>query len=85
MTAKSMTSKSPIEMFNELVQMGHIVPATIDPSNLMAPTAFISVPTTLLFATPPNLPTLGAEGVKTNAALGKRTQRNSKGKRRRNR
>jgi hypothetical protein len=77
-----MTDKTPMEMFNELVQMGRIVPATIEPSSLMVPTAFVSVPTTLVFSTPPKLPTLGAEKAKPNATLGKRPQRNTKRKRR---
>ena len=70
-----MLAKTPVEMFNELVQMGHITPALIDPSNLMMPTAYISVPTTLVFSTPPKLPVLGAEQATTNAKLGKRLKR----------
>jgi hypothetical protein len=74
-----MPDKTPMEMFSELVQMGHIVPASIEPSSLMAPTAYVSVPTTLVFATPPKLPVLGAEKkVTANAKLAARPRRNSK-------
>jgi hypothetical protein len=73
-----MPDKTPTEMFNELMQMGHVIPASIEPSSLMVPTAYISVPTTLVFSTPPRLPVLGAEKVPANAKLGKRPKRNSK-------
>ena len=79
-----MSDKTPMEMFNELIQMGHVVPASIEPSSLMVPTAYASLPTTLVFATPPQLPTLGAEKkVTANAKLAKRSQRNRKGNKRR--
>jgi hypothetical protein len=73
-----------MEMFGELIRMGHAVPASIEPSNLMVPTAYISVPTTLLFTTPPKLPTLGEEKkIATNAKLANRSQRNRKRNKRR--
>jgi hypothetical protein len=78
-----MIDKTPMEMFNELVVMGHVVPASVEPSSLMAPTAYISVPTTLVFSTPPKLPTLGTKETPANAKLAKRSARNPKRTRRR--
>jgi hypothetical protein len=44
---------TPVEMFNELVRLGYVVPGSIEPSRLKEPTAYISVPTVLAFASPP--------------------------------
>lgn len=79
-----MTAKTPMEMFAELVKMGKVISSTVEPSNLMAPTGYISVPTTLVFATPPKLPVLGAaQKVTANAKLAARSQRNTKRNKRR--
>ncbi len=67
-------SKTPVEMYNEMIRLGFIVPAVIDPYGLMAPTAYISVPTTLAFATPP----IEGSKAKTDAKLGSRSKRNSR-------
>lgn len=75
-----MVKKSPVEMFNELVHMGYIVPADVDPDGLYEPTAYVGVGTTLAFETPP-IPLLDQLGG-SNAKLGSRTQRNQKRKKR---
>ncbi len=78
----SMQEKTPMEMFDELVQRGFIRPACVEPTSLMVPTAYISVPTTLAFASPP-IPGVGKPAMGTlNAKLGSRHKRNPKGKRR---
>ena len=71
--------KTPMQMFEELVQGGFIRPRHLEPSSLMVPTAYISVPTTLAFASPP-IP-VGTPGGNENAKLGPRTKRNPKRKR----
>lgn len=71
-----MTAKSAIEMFGELVNLGYVTPATVDPSGAMMPTAYIRVPTGLAFATPPMNKTPPARS--KNAKLERRTQRNIK-------
>jgi hypothetical protein len=78
-----MTDKTPVEMFNELIELGYIVPGEVEPDGMMEPTAYISAPTTLAFATPP-VPELQWEqvGGKANAKLGRRSQRNKGGKER---
>lgn len=48
-----MSAKSAVEMFNELVRLGYVTPATVEPSGNMMPTAYIRVPTGLAFSTPP--------------------------------
>ncbi len=78
----SMQEKTPMEMFDELVQRGFIRPACVEPTSLMVPTAYISVPTILAFASPP-IPGVGKPAMGTlNAKLGSRHKRNPKGKRR---
>ena len=44
---------TPMEMFNELVRLGYVVPANFDPAGWMMPTAYISVPTSTAFTMPP--------------------------------
>jgi hypothetical protein len=46
-------NKSATEMYNELVSMGYAVPSNLEPTDLMTPTAYISVPTALAYVTPP--------------------------------
>ena len=48
-----MNVKTPLDMFTEMVGLGYIMPASVEPSRLMTPTAYISVPTSLVYATPP--------------------------------
>ena len=74
-----MTEKNPVEMFNELVQMGYLIPANLEPTNLMTPTAYISVPTALVFVTPPVLVSQ-EKGGSANAKLGSRSKGNKKKK-----
>jgi hypothetical protein len=62
-----MDQKSPTEMFAELVRMGFVSPAKVEPTSLMVPTAYISVPTTLAFASPP----LPAPEVKRGGQIGR--------------
>ena len=76
-----MSDKTPMEMFNELIRMGFVVPAATEPSDLMEPTAYITVPTSLAFVTPP-IPPLIPEEKHQDAALGQRPKGNPKGKRR---
>jgi hypothetical protein len=67
---------TPMEMFDELVRLGYVVPANVDPAGWMMPTAYVSVPTSTAFVTPPiNEPHSKA---KPDAKLGTRTQRNTK-------
>jgi len=47
-----MTILSAIEMFDDLVRRGYVTPARIEPSSLMMPTAYVTVPTRLAFVTP---------------------------------
>lgn len=73
---------SPVEMFNELIRQGYVVPAAIDPSGSMVPTAYVNVPTRTTFSTPV---VLGSpeKRERTNAKLGDRSKRNTKGNKRR--
>ena len=48
-----MADITALEMFNRLVSMGYATPANVEPSVYTMPTAYVSVPTTLAFATPP--------------------------------
>lgn len=68
------------EMYEELVSLGYVRPATVEPSILMEPTAYISVPTTLAFATPPIPAAPEREG--KNAKLGAGPKGNTKRKKR---
>jgi hypothetical protein len=56
------------EMFDELVKMGHITPAT-DPCDLALPGAFADVPSVITYGTP-NVPV--HTGVHLNAQLEQR-------------
>jgi hypothetical protein len=76
-----MLAKTPMEMYEELVQRGFITPGRTEPTNLMVPTAYISVPTTLAFVSPPISVGVGSGELK-NAKLEPRSKRNPKGKRR---
>lgn len=67
-----------VEMFNELVRLGYIVPSDLEPSELHTPTAYISVPTTLAFATAPVA--IEGTGSAKNAKLVARPKRNKKRK-----
>jgi hypothetical protein len=72
-------AKTPVEMFNDLVQMGYVTPATIEPTIWMEPTAYVAVPSNLAFATPPVQAGGGvAPGGKTSAKLGSRPKGNRK-------
>lgn len=62
-----MPDKTPMEMFAELAQWGFVRPAQIEPTALMVPTAYISVPTILAFASPP-IPGAGKPAVGTKDA-----------------
>jgi hypothetical protein len=74
--------QSPVEMFNELVQKGYIIPASVEPSGSMIPTAYITVPTATVFSTPVAPPT-AEKKVRANAELGPRAKRNTKRNKRR--
>lgn len=73
-----MSRMTPVEMFNELVKLGYVTAATFDPSRLMVPTAYVSVPTAMAFYTPP---THTAEKDSVGAKLDARPKRNPKRKR----
>ena len=51
--SEKMSVLSALEMFNDLVSRGLVVPAAVAPARLKAPTAYITVPTVLAFSTPP--------------------------------
>jgi hypothetical protein len=72
------TPHTPFEMFKELIDLGYIVPANIEPNRSMIPTAYISVPAYSGFHTPP-VPTQKGSA---NAKLGTNIKRNTKRKRR---
>ena len=69
-----------LEMFNELVAKGFIVSAPIEPSRRMIPTAYVSVPTSTGYFSPPVH--VGDKKRQSNAKLGKNRKRNTRGKRR---
>ena len=46
-----MPEKTPVEMFNELIALGYIMPADTDPSDFGS--AYFTPITTLAFETPP--------------------------------
>jgi hypothetical protein len=46
-----MNAKTSVEMFSELVRLGHVSPAT-GPLDLVMPTAYRSVPSVLVYNTP---------------------------------
>ncbi len=48
-----MNKLTPVEMLNELIASGYITLANVDPSGLLTPTAYVSVPSSLAFYTPP--------------------------------
>jgi hypothetical protein len=75
-----MTVLTAVEMFQEMVRRGYVVPARTEPSRLREPTAYVSVPTSLVFSTPP-IRAPGSEG-KTGAKLESRSKGNPKRKRR---
>ena len=66
-------------MFTELVRRGFVVAAAREPSLLREPTAYVNVPTTLAFSTPPVGGGTRKVG-KANAKLGLRSKRNTKRK-----
>jgi hypothetical protein len=71
------TKPTAVEMFDELVQLGYVHPANIEPHGFMAPTAYLTVPTTTAYFTPP-VP----EVEPTDAKLGPRPKGDPKPKRR---
>lgn len=74
-----MPALTHIEMFDELVRRGYVVPANIDPASWMMPTAYLNVPTTTAFVTPPIAKLQQLEDI--NAKLGTRSKRDSRRKR----
>ena len=74
-----LANKTATEMYNELVQMGHVVPSNLEPTALMTPAAYISVPTALAFATPP-IPAKAVSEAGSNAKLESRSKGNKKRK-----
>lgn len=68
-----------VEMFNELIQLGYIVPENSGELNFDSPTAYADLPTTLAFNTPA-IPT-GVKEKKPHAKLVARSKRNPKRKR----
>ena len=68
---------TPLEMLTRLISMGYATPATIEPSAHTMPTAYVTVPTTLAFATPPVSLSEGVGGPQ-NAKLGSRPKSRSK-------
>lgn len=76
-----MSTKTPLtapEMFDELMRYGAFTTANTDPAAWMEPTAYVSVPTSLTFVTPPIIAEASREG--KDAKLGARPKRNTKGK-----
>ena len=71
---------SAVEMYKELIQLGYVRPSDVQPSGLMMPTAYITVPTSTTYFTPPLPKAEGQE--KADAKLGIRIKRNFKRKRR---
>lgn len=69
-----------IEMFDELVSRGYVIPANVEPASWMEPTAYVTVPTSTAFVTPP----VGGMDAKVtrNAKLGSRSKRDTKGNKR---
>lgn len=76
-----MLAKTPVEMYEELVQRGFVTPGRTEPTSLMVPTAYISVPTTLAFSSPPTSVGVGTGGMQ-HAKLGPRPKGNPKRKKR---
>ena len=75
-----MVDKNAVEMFNELVSLGYVTPAEIDPDGIFEPAGYVGVTTTLAFETPPvplSAPLQGPE----NAKLESRSKRDKKTKR----
>jgi hypothetical protein len=75
-----MTAKTVLEMYAEMVGRGYAVPAPTEPSRLNTPTAYVSLPTTLAFATPPIQAVQKAKA--SDAKLGVSPKRNATRKRR---
>jgi hypothetical protein len=73
-----MSAKSAVEMFSELVRIGYVTPARVDPSGAMMPTAQIRVSTGLAFSTPPMNNMSVVEGGKR-AELERRMEGDTKG------
>lgn len=65
---------TPVDMFNELVRLGYVVPASSDPNSMMVPTAYVSAPSYLAFSTPPVHQQ--KEKAPAHAKLGARRKRN---------
>jgi hypothetical protein len=74
---------TPMEMFADLIAKGFVTPGKLEPTSLMVPTAYISVPMTLAIATPP-IPAVAVTNKKgtQNAKLGSHSKGDSKRKRR---
>jgi hypothetical protein len=75
------TKMTATEMYDELIRLGHVVPATVEPSGVMGLYAYVSVPSSTAYVTPP-VPGGGTGATSKDAKLGVRTPRNRKGKRR---
>ena len=73
-----MAEMTPMEMFEDLIRRGYVVPANVDPASWMMPTAYISVPTSTAFVTPP-VGELQSKAL-PDAKLGSRPQRDNKRK-----
>lgn len=67
---------NPLEMYNQLVQLGHITPSPIEPNSMMVPTAYADVQSTTAFFTP----VIATTPEKKNAKLGTRSKGNRKRK-----
>ena len=74
-----LTNKNATEMYNELIQMGYVVPSNLEPTSLMTPTAYIGVPTALAFTTPP-IPAKEFSEAGSNAKLEPRSKGNKQSK-----
>ena len=73
-----MTILSPQEMYREMTRQGWVVPANIEPNAWMMPTAYLDIPTSTAFFTPPVVAVAREE----NAKLAPRSAGNPKGNRR---
>lgn len=76
-----MAHLTAIEMYSKLISMGYVAPGKVEPSIHMMPTAYVQVPTSLAFATPP-IPLSLDTGEAKDAKLGSRSKGNKQGKKR---
>ena len=74
-----MADKNPVEKFNELIQLGYIIPSQDDPADFGEAAEYLAPITTLAFETP-EVPLWNEELGGANAELGGGAQRDKKRK-----